>query len=346
MIAAGPRQMKLVNEGLIHRALLARGQASTAELVADTGLSQTTVNQVLAQMLAEGLVSDSLKRGSSGGRRAAAWALRPEAGACLAIAIEVRSLSWRLCDALGATVEEGSQGYAEARLDEALELARQLRARAVGEGERPCVLALGLPGTLKDGRIISGDLIETWAGIDLAAVFSKAASLPALVESDVNAIALGCSRSEGPARPRSLAYIHFSEGACMGSGLVVGERIHRGARGYAGELGCLPLGREGSLDELIAGGAEDGAYIEALVAALRIVNCVVNPERIVMGGAGFRFSLGGEIARRFEDLVEEELRPGLAFVEDCLPFYLSGLEALAAERLSPSYRLLDGPWSD
>jgi hypothetical protein len=339
MIAGKPERMRLVNEALIRGALELRGQASTAELVADTGLSQTTVGSSLAQMLARGRVADAGKRSSSGGRPASAWTLSPAASTSLALVIEGDALSWGLADALGQLVEQGSQPVKTEALAEALELARRL-AEGAG-GYEPRALAVGVPGTLREGRIITGDFIEAWADIDLQARFAAETGLPALVESDLCATALGCARAAGDGLP-GLVYIQFHDGACAGSGLVLEGRLHRGAFNFAGELGYLPMGGGRVLDELIAPGAPDEGYVEAIVAALLSVNCVLNPGHLAVGGRDFRFGLSARIRGRFEALVEGELRPGLVFVEEGLPHYLSGLARLAVELIHPRLSLVEG----
>ncbi len=342
MFAAKPQLMKLVNEGLIRSALLARGEASNADLVLDTGLSQTTVKQALAEMLAAGLIKEGGKRASSGGRRASAWVLDPAAWSSLAMVVESDRLVWARADALGSVSERGAGPVLSEPLRDALSLAAELKASAAAGGTR-CALAVGLPGAVKDGRIITGDLIESWAGVDLRASFAEATGLPIVVESDLNAIALGYARARGSGggEPGSLAYIQFGGGACLGSGLVFGDRIFRGASSFSGELGYLPMGNGLVLDEVIGEDATDGTYAEAIASALAAVNCVVNPSLLALGGRGFRFALRGEIAGLFEAAVDAEVRPELAFVENADRHYLAGLTGLAAEELFPSIHLVE-----
>lgn len=338
MYAATPQLMKLVNETLVRDALLARGEASNADLVVDTGLSQTTVKQVLEEMLGRGIVREAGKRSSSGGRRAAAWTLVPDAWSNVAIAIGEAGLSWGIANALGVLTSRGKSPIRTEALWDALDLALDLRGGA-------SALAIGVPGALKDGRIVTGDYIEAWADIELRALFSERVGLPVIVENDLCAIALGYARSlgSGGEAPDSLAYVHFNGGACVGSGLVLDGRVFRGASSYSGELGYLPMGKGRILDEVIGEGASDEDYAEAIVAALRTVNCVVNPGLVALGGGGFRFGLSAAIAERFEEAVDPEVRPGLAFIEDCEPHYLAGLAGLAAELAFPSLRLVSGP---
>lgn len=354
MYAGKPQHIKLINEVLIREGLLARGVATTAELVADTGLSQTTVGQIVDEMRRRGMIREAEKRASSGGRRASAWVLDPEAWSSLCLSIEPESLAWGVANALGTVVQQGERIVRKDPLAEALDLARELKDALCeadeGREDRAsrAALALGVPAAVRGGRVLTGDFLEAWSGLDLEELFARKAGLPVVVENDLNAIALGYLRSARASgyRPHSLVYLHFNSGSCIGSGLVLEGKVFRGAANYAGELGYLPMGGGRILDELMLAADADGPFVEAIVSTLRIVNCVVNPALLVVGGRGFRFDLGDDISRSFRAAVPEGVRPSLVFVPDSRPYYLGGLAELAAERLFPSLRLVEGNYSD
>jgi predicted NBD/HSP70 family sugar kinase len=341
MQAGKPQHIKLNNEALVREALLSYGEATTAELVAATGLSQTTVGQILDEMHGEGIVSRSGKRASVLGRPAAAWIVDPGAWTSVAVAAELDALHWALADSRGAVRDRGSRPFEGDPVDAALGLAAELTASARPESGR-LALALGLPGAVKEGRVITGELAERWVDVDLPRLFSLKIGAPVVAENDLNAIALGYARAAEASGESidSLAYIHFNGGACIGSGLVLGGRIIRGASSFSGELGFLPMGGGLVLDDvMVEVEGDDGRYAEAIVRALATVNCVVNPALVVLGGRGFRFELESLIRERLEAAVDERVRPRLAFVPQSLPYYLSGLVGLAAERVFPGVRL-------
>jgi predicted NBD/HSP70 family sugar kinase len=339
MYAGKPQHIKLINEALVRGVLLAKGEATTAELVAETGLSQTTVGLIIDQMRQARIVCETGKRASSGGRPASAWTLNPAAWKSIVIAIEIDGLTWGVANALGSLSSQGSRLIRLDPLSDALALAEELKASA---GEARLALAVGVPGAVKKGKLITGDLCETWSGIDLPSVFAQKIGLPVVVENDLNAIALGYAKSAefGGCKLDSLVYIHFNGGSCIGSGLVFEGRILRGASSYSGELGFLPMGGDKTLDDcLLVAEADDERYVEAIVRALATVNCIVNPALFVVGGRGFRFDLGDEIRARFEALVVQDVRPNLVFAPESLPHYLTGLVGLAAEKVFPDFRL-------
>jgi hypothetical protein len=352
MNAGKPQHIKLINEALIRDALVTRGEATTANLVADTGLSQTTVGQAIDQMRKAGIVLDTGKRPSKGGRRASAWVLDPSAWVSIEIAIEGGGLAWGITNALGSLVDQGRSPIKAEPLADAIALALELKAStpasALG-GERRRALALGVPGAVKGGKLLTGRFLEAWADIDLSALFTEKTGIPSVVENDLNAIALGYAKAAeaGGEGLDSLVYIHFNGGSCIGSGIVLGGRILRGASSYSGELGFLPMGEGRILDDVIlASEADDARYAEAIVATLETVNCVVNPALFVVGGRGFRFELGEAIEAGFKARVDRKVRPELAFVPESMLYYMAGLARLAAEQVFPGYRLKQRGFDD
>jgi len=310
-----------------------------ADLAAETGLSQTTVGQLIDKMRRSGLVRDAGQQASSGGRPAASWSLKDSAWTSLALAIEGEALSWALFDAFGAKADEGKAPVRSDPLEEALSLSADLGKAARARSGSLSALAVGVPAAVKDGRVLTGDFLEAWAGKNLEELFGESSGLAAIVENDLNAIALGYLRYAGSkGRPvESLAYVHFNEGSCIGSGLVLDGRVFRGASNYAGEVGFLPMG-DGRLLEDVMYSAQTGDedYVDAVVIALRTINCVVNPALIVLGGKGFRFDLEDAISSRFRSRIDASVRPSLSFSRESGSYYLDGLGSLAAELILPS----------
>jgi predicted NBD/HSP70 family sugar kinase len=341
MLPGKPQRLRLINEALIREALASRGEATTADLVEDTGLSQTTVGQILDQMRRGNIICETDKRASSGGRRAAAWVLNPKAWSSIALSIERDSLAWGIANALGTLTGQGTRIVKNDPLAEALELASELKAEADREDCGRSALAVGVPAAVQGGKVLTGEFLKPWADFDIEELFAAETGLPVVVENDLNATAVGYLRVAEASgyKIHSLVYIHFNGGDCIGSGLVLEGKVFRGAANYSGELGYLPMGDGRILDDLMLAADSDERFVDAIVSALRIVNCVVNPALLVVGGRGFRFDLGDDIDRAFKALVEERVRPSLVFVPDSRPYYTAGLAGLAAERIFPLVKI-------
>lgn len=341
LVPGRPQRMKQANEALVREALRLRGRASKADVVADTGLSATTAGQILALMEARGEIRAAGRADSSGGRRAALYESDPDAARCYVVGLEPRYLDWAVGNALGSVMTQGHVLVREDPVREALDLVERLRADpAYGDRDKAAALAFGVPGAVKDGEVLNGNLAARLRGVDLAAEAAAKTGLPALLENDLNAAALGFLKRDGPGRSadRSLAYIFFSED-CVGSGLVDDGRVVAGAARFAGELRYLPVRAGATLEEALLAARNDAEYVELARDALAAVNCVLNPGLIAVGGTGFRFHLADRLSLAFAGAVPADVRPDLVFVRDTVPHYLSGLCGLAADSLYPGFRL-------
>ena len=134
---------------------------------------------------------------------------------------------------------ESADGPLEAIAEAVGELTAGRRARLVGVG-------LGSPGAIhpETGALVG----ETphfphWAGFPLRERLAARLGVPLAVDNDANLAALGEHRL-GAARGTRVS-ITVTLGTGIGGGIVVDGRVFRGARGGAGEIGHLPLGRGG-----------------------------------------------------------------------------------------------------
>ncbi|HEY6891595.1 MAG TPA: ROK family transcriptional regulator [Solirubrobacter sp.] len=252
------------------------GTVTRAELMEQTGLARSTVGLRLAELIAQGLVTEARGTASTGGRppqmlafnAAAGVVLAVDAGASrVALAIsdlngdilaertEVRdidigprdTLPW-VCDGLDALLAEVGRSHADVR----------------------CV-GVGLPGSVdfSTGRPVSPLLMPGWDGFPVAGTLRSHFGVDVLVDGDANVMALGEARQLGVAEH----LVVVKAGTGVGLGYVSEGVVQRGAKGCAGEIGHIRApgsddircrcGKYGCL-EAVAGGA---ALAERLTAA-------------------------------------------------------------------------------
>lgn len=107
-------------------------------------------------------------------------------------------------------------------------------------------IGAGVPGPVDTvaGRICEHvPHVPELAGRALAAELSERFSLPAWVDNDVNALALGEWRFGAGRGARSLVVL--AAGTGLGAGIVLDGRLVRGAAGFGGELGHTPVKFDG-----------------------------------------------------------------------------------------------------
>ncbi len=139
---------------------------------------------------------------------------------------------------IATPVQEGAEAIMAALVD----LAQRLRAR------HPSVAAVGVGSAGQidhtTGRVIyANENLPGWTGMDVAQRLQAALGLPVRVDNDVNAFALGeATYGAGRGRRVILAVV---VGTGIGGALVFDGALFRGATGVAGEIGHIPVTREG-----------------------------------------------------------------------------------------------------
>ena len=97
--AGKPREQKRINKARILRYAAARGQVTRSEIAVDLHLSVPTTMQHVRELMAAGLLREEGEQASTGGRRAAALAIVPEAAYACGADITRSHLTMALVDA-------------------------------------------------------------------------------------------------------------------------------------------------------------------------------------------------------------------------------------------------------
>lgn len=299
--------VRATNRHAVYRALATGGRASRPALVRATGLSTPTVAAILDDLVAAGVVRAAGRDADTGGRPAQRFALDPDARHVLAVDLSGRRARACRVDLLGharptVTGPELGPG-AEAALHAWL---RTLAAPA------PAVtrLAVAVPGVVDplDGHVRLAPALG-WHDDPVGDRLEAALGVPALLENDVNALALA-ELHYGIAVGHEHA-VFVAIGSGIGASLVVHGRLARGAHAAAGEIGYATSATATESAEIgVAGGplerdllahaasflATDGtvdlgsadrvaafaAFAEGLRPVLHVLVCALDPELVVV----------------------------------------------------------------
>ncbi|MFI7504662.1 ROK family protein [Streptomyces sp. NPDC049687] len=221
-----------------------RDGISRLELADGTGLTPQAVSKITARLREEGFAAEAGHRASTGGKPRTVLRLVPEAGHAVGVHLDRDELRAVLVDLDGTVVGErcvpldlgaGAEAVLGVVEREAGELIRVAGASLLGVG-------VALPGPLDHvhGVLHRVTGIPEWDGFPLRDTLAERLGVPVVVDKDTNAAALGLA--VGGERG-SFAYLHLSTG--LGSGLVIGGTVHRGARTGAGEFGHQVIQMDG-----------------------------------------------------------------------------------------------------
>jgi len=248
--------------------LIRSGEATTrGQLTEVTGLARSTIAQRLETLLSAGLVVEAGEAQSTGGRPPTILGFNDDAGIVFAadfgathsrIAITNLGVETIVDRTAEIDINDGPD-VVLSWLESAFE---ELLARSGRSFDDLMGVGVGLPGPVDFDRgvAVHPPIMAGWHEYPVGQRLSERFAVPALVDNDVNIMALG---EQWVMSPRIDDFIYLKVGTGIGSGLVLGGHIHRGAHGAAGDIGHVQAaseevvcrcGNNGCL-EAVAGGA-------------------------------------------------------------------------------------------
>jgi glucokinase len=156
-----------------------------------------------------------------------------------------------------------------------------------------CGIGIGCAGPLDlvRGTIENQFTLAGWKGCDIVTPLRERFGVPAWLENDADAALVGEVAFGAGRGCENVVMLTFGTG--IGSGILVGGRIHRGHAGGHPEMGHVPVvddgaicycGRRGCLESVASGTAIAAAgRASTAVAAWAILHSFL-PERLVLGG--------------------------------------------------------------
>jgi predicted NBD/HSP70 family sugar kinase len=250
---ASQQGMRRQNLGRVMQAIAARGPVSRAELADSTGLTRAAVGSLVGELQAAGLVTDQgLARSGRAGRPGSLLDVNSAGPAGLGLEVGVGHLAGCLIDLHGAArawvrVEASNRGRSPAAvLADLAAVAGQVAGQGTVLGLRPVGTMLAVPGLVGTPGVVEHAPNLGWhqaeAGLLLRDQLPGPLRAVALrVANEANLGALAELWHSAPASD----FIHVSADAGIGAALVVGGQVLPGARGFAGELGHVPVQPDG-----------------------------------------------------------------------------------------------------
>ncbi|WP_225842743.1 ROK family transcriptional regulator [Streptomyces albus] len=254
------REIRRRNLSRVLYAVAGQGPCSRAAVAARLGLTRTAVSTLVEELLRAGLLTEQgpTPPGGGPGRPGTALAL-PDRGPCgLGAEIGVDHLAVCAVDPRGRVrastriVSDGRDSAPEPVLARLRELVDDVAVRAWEEGLVPAGLAVAVPGLVARGTttVVRAPNLG-WHGIDLAPALTGAGTapgneregLPLAVDNEANLGALAELWLDHTRVPRD--FVHVSAEIGIGAAVVLDGELLRGTRGFAGELGHVPVHPQG-----------------------------------------------------------------------------------------------------
>nr|BEK71164.1 ROK family transcriptional regulator [Kitasatospora purpeofusca] len=247
---ASQQDMRRQNLAVVLGAVAAHSPLSRADVAGRVGLTRAAVSSLVDELIGRGAVTEAAATaGGRVGRPGRALALCDEGPAGLGLEIGVNHLGACLVDLRGEPrvwrlVERANAGRPAGQvLAEVAALAAEAEAEAAALGLRVEGRLLAVPGVVphRPGGLVERAPNLGWRGVRLADHWPDPDTVPE-PENEANLGALAEYWNAG--RPDE-TFVHVSAGSGIGAALVLDGRLFRGARGFAGELGHLPVHPDG-----------------------------------------------------------------------------------------------------
>ena len=316
----------------IRRNLLELGSATKVELSDRLKISFPTISKFIAQMEKDGeIISVGLDE-SSGGRRAKRYRYNPDHMLGLAIYLEKTETNYTIFNCIGEIKEQG-KGPSVLLNDGINLLAKIIENILATHSLKVSSMAIGVPGSVDNGRIFYIPGYEQFQNFDLKGYFENYFSIPVIVENDMNAAVLGYHHNRGIKDNQSLVYLYSGQNG-PGAGFMINGDVVRGSTFFAGEVSYVPQYNDQNFGQALKNGTRANKYAisedhqtDAISRLVASFIAIINPHTIIFCRGDMGEEILNKIVLESSKYIPPEHLPVFA-LSDWKQDYLYGLQNL------------------
>jgi glucokinase-like ROK family protein len=308
MRKATQQQTKEHNRNLVLRTLFEHDRISRADIARRTTLTRTTVSEIVAEQIADGLVREVGLGSSLGGKSPMMLSLVADSRRVIGVDLAHDRFRGALVDLRGRITHADEQTVPPRGGDAVVAALCELLDRLAGAAQSPIAgIGIGTPGLVdaQTGVVVNAVNLG-WSRLPLRRLVEARYRVPVSVLNDSQAAALGeyTFGAEHAARS-SLVVINVRYG--IGAGIVLGGDIFHGDGGAAGEIGHVVVVREGGSPcgcgnlgclETVASTHAIVERARALARHAKVATLPGAPDRITFDAIEQAFAGGDPLARQ------------------------------------------------
>jgi predicted NBD/HSP70 family sugar kinase len=345
-----PYNRRIVLESIRLHAPTTRG-----EIAERVRLTVQTVSTIVRELEDQGLILSVREEPRGRGIPPSMLTVNPEGGHAVGIHLTPLGIEVALVNLRGDVVESRHRYTSNPMPDQAFALIREMVeelkssprcGRLLGAG-----LALPGPFDIESMSFVGPTTMTGWKNVDISARLADATDLPAFMENDMAAAALGEQLYGLGQQLSDYYYLFFSVG--LGGTMMTDGVVMSGAWGNAGEIGHIPAVPDGelcpcgnrgclerylSLDAFRRRGLSEADWVREITPifcnAIRTIENLFDPETVVLGGLAPQ-SLIEQLATLADGLSNSvsaranRTHPRVVVASDCQHSALRGAAALA-----------------
>jgi glucokinase-like ROK family protein len=252
---------KLHNSRLVLSTIYRQGEVSRVDVARQTGLTRTTVSEVVGRFIQEGLVVETGVSPSRGGKRAILMRVEDDARHLIGIDLANSAFRGAVVNLRGKIIQRVSLPIQDRDGEAALALVFTLIDQLLQLTERPILgIGIGTPGLMDPvNRVVRYAVNLDWYDLPLGELLEERYRLPIYIANDSQAAALAEFTFGRQAKVNNLLVIKAGRG--VGAGIVLNGELFYGDRHSAGEIGHLRMvtggdrcrcGNTGCLETLVS----------------------------------------------------------------------------------------------
>ena len=298
------------------------GPVTRAELALKTGLTAAAIANITNRLLKDRLILNAGRLHGARGQPATKFVVNPDSCFSIGLNVDRDHITLIVLDFVGKVRARASREIhfanpATVRIFFQRSIGRLLAKSGIAR-ERLIGVGVAFPDDIARAHLPDQPAdYAAWASVQVDELIRDILEIPVFIENDAAAAAIGEMQFGSGHRYRSFFYLLLT--AALGGGFVADGNYFRGANGRSGEIGWLrartETGDENQLQNIVslsalysrlaAGGfrvatprgltrlepAARGIVdrwiqesTEALVSSFVAINCLINPEAILIGG--------------------------------------------------------------
>ena len=239
------KQTKTYNSQLVLKTIYDHHRISRADVARSTGLTRTSVSELVAHLLEQGLVKEDGRGPSAGGKSPILLRVIDEARHLIGIDLansEFRGAVVNLRGEIRHTVKLPVKSDSG---DEALALVYELVDSLLASTDKPLLgIGIGTPGLIDTGHGVVQQAVNLdWQNLPLGSLLQARYKLPIYVANDSQLAALAEHIFGGGQHTANLVVIKVGRG--IGAGIVLNGQLFQGDGSGAGEIGHITVVENG-----------------------------------------------------------------------------------------------------
>jgi len=293
------------NRRIVLESIRVCGPTTRGDVARRVGLTVQTVSTIVRELEELGFILSVREEPKGRGLPPATLRINPEGGYAIGVSVTPLGINAALINLSGDVVANAVREQPNATPDQAFQLIGLMMPELTANrpGGRLLGIGMALPGPfgVESMSFVGPTTMTGWKGVDLRERLAAECGLPAFVETDMAAAALGEQLYGFGTELSEYYYLYLGVG--LGGAMVHDGAVLRGAWGNAGEIGHIPAVADGepcpcgnrgcleryfSLEARRRHGGDDADWAAAVAPhfrnAVAVIENLFDPETVVLGG--------------------------------------------------------------